>query len=146
MPRKPGYDPVELFLVPRSPAMNFKILAKLLKKELGFRMVMDVILLNATLVKGSHGVRPAGVEDYPIAIAESTVLREGAQMESTVFIRSCADWWWVTARRRWRISRCTTRKFGGRSIDERQGRQLQGSCAAVLDPERPPAAAHADGR
>ena len=53
--RKPGYDPVELFLDPKIPAVKLKIMRKLLQKKLGFRMLMDVIPLDATLVKGSHG-------------------------------------------------------------------------------------------
>jgi predicted AlkP superfamily pyrophosphatase or phosphodiesterase len=52
--RKPGYDPVELFM----NASAIKIVAKLLKKRLGFRTLLDVIPLDATLVKGSHGAAP----------------------------------------------------------------------------------------
>jgi predicted AlkP superfamily pyrophosphatase or phosphodiesterase len=58
--RKPGYDPAELFL---DPAIAFPKLAigwRLLKKSLGLRTLMDVIPLDATLVKGSHGRA-----DYP---------------------------------------------------------------------------------
>ena len=53
--RKPGYDPVELFL---DPAIRFPKLAigwRLARRALGFRTLMDVIPLDATLVKGSHG-------------------------------------------------------------------------------------------
>ncbi|MFG0329025.1 MAG: alkaline phosphatase family protein [Phycisphaerales bacterium] len=53
--RKPGYDPVELFL---DPAIRFPKLAigtRLLRKALGMRTLMDVIPLDATLVRGSHG-------------------------------------------------------------------------------------------
>lgn len=48
--KKPGYDPVEMF-------MSSKLRAgyKLLKKKAGFRYVMDVIPLDAGLIKGSHG-------------------------------------------------------------------------------------------
>src|SRR6185295_7320179 len=52
--RKYGYDPVELFL----GASKLTVAAKLLKKKLGFRMLMDVIPLDPSLVKGSHGTRP----------------------------------------------------------------------------------------
>ena len=53
--RKPGYDPVELLLDPaiRMPALT--VGWKLAKRSLGFRMLLDVIPLDATLVKGSHG-------------------------------------------------------------------------------------------
>src|SRR5690606_32353088 len=53
--RKPGYDPVEMFLNPADPLVKLKIAGKLLKKKLGFRYLMDVIPLDATLIKGSHG-------------------------------------------------------------------------------------------
>lgn len=53
--RKPGYDPVELFLDPALRAPKLTIGWRLLKKTLGFRYLMDVIPLDATLVKGSHG-------------------------------------------------------------------------------------------
>lgn len=66
--RKPGYDPVELFLDPALPAPKLRIAWRLLQKRLGFRMLMDVIPLDATLIKGSHGVRPASRRDYPILI------------------------------------------------------------------------------
>ncbi|MEM1093987.1 MAG: nucleotide pyrophosphatase/phosphodiesterase family protein [Bacteroidota bacterium] len=54
--RKPGYDPVELFVDPNLRAPMAKVGYTVLKKKLGFRYLMDVIPLDATLVKGSHGV------------------------------------------------------------------------------------------
>ncbi len=66
--RKPGYDPVELFLDPSLHAPKLRIAWRLLKKQLGFRMLMDVIPLDATLVKGSHGARPRDLKDFPILI------------------------------------------------------------------------------
>ena len=53
--RKPGYDPVELFLDPSIKLPKLKIACKLLKRKLGFRNLLDVIPLDASLVKGSHG-------------------------------------------------------------------------------------------
>lgn len=53
--RKPGYDPVELFVDPTIPFPTFKAGWKLLQKNLGFRYLMDLIPLDATLVQGSHG-------------------------------------------------------------------------------------------
>ena len=53
--RKPGYDPCELFLDPEIGSPKLRIALKLLKKKLGFRTLMDVIPLDASLVKGSHG-------------------------------------------------------------------------------------------
>jgi predicted AlkP superfamily pyrophosphatase or phosphodiesterase len=48
--KKPGYDPVEMFMTSKARAGY-----KLLRKLAGFRYVMDVIPLDATLIKGSHG-------------------------------------------------------------------------------------------
>jgi predicted AlkP superfamily pyrophosphatase or phosphodiesterase len=67
--RKPGYDPVELFVDPKLPSPQAKIAWRLLQKKLGFRMLMDVIPLDASLVKGSHGICPAASKDYPLLIA-----------------------------------------------------------------------------
>ena len=50
--RKPGYDPVELFMTSMPRAMY-----RLAQKKLGFRYKMDVIPLDATLVRGSHGLQ-----------------------------------------------------------------------------------------
>jgi predicted AlkP superfamily pyrophosphatase or phosphodiesterase len=80
--RKPGYDPVELFLDPQILGVKLRILGKLLKKKLGFRMLMNVIPLDATLVKGSHGCRPSNVADYPILISDQPSIRGGSQIEA----------------------------------------------------------------
>ncbi len=66
--RKPGYDPVELFLDPAIPLPKLKIAWRLLQKKLGLRMLMDVIPLDAALVKGSHGRRPVDKKDWPVFI------------------------------------------------------------------------------
>lgn len=63
--KKPGYDPVEMF-------MSSKLRAgyKLLKKKAGFRYVMDVIPLDANLIKGSHGRIGAKPEYHPVLITD----------------------------------------------------------------------------
>jgi predicted AlkP superfamily pyrophosphatase or phosphodiesterase len=81
--RKPGYDPVELFIDPNLRAPKLKIALRLLQKKLGFRTLMDVIPLDATLVKGSHGVRPSAVADYPIIATEDSGLLHGPLLEAT---------------------------------------------------------------
>jgi predicted AlkP superfamily pyrophosphatase or phosphodiesterase len=81
--RKPGYDPVELFLDPRIKFPKLKIAARLLKKRFGFRMLMDVIPLDATLVKGSHGRRPASTGDFPVLISPEPGLLGFSSIEAT---------------------------------------------------------------
>jgi predicted AlkP superfamily pyrophosphatase or phosphodiesterase len=81
--RKPGYDPAELFLDPKIPMVKLKILWRLLQKKLGFRMLLDVIPLDATLVKGSHGCRPASRADWPVLITDQPSLLARREIEST---------------------------------------------------------------
>ena len=81
--RKPGYDPVELFLDPKIPLPKLKIAWRLLQKKLGFRMLTDVVPLDATLVKGSHGRRPADKKDWPVFITEQPEIFDAGEIEST---------------------------------------------------------------
>jgi predicted AlkP superfamily pyrophosphatase or phosphodiesterase len=81
--RKPGYDPVELFLDPQLKLPKLKIARRLLQKKLGFRMLMDVIPLDALLVKGSHGRRPSNQQDWPVFITGRRELLQTPQIEST---------------------------------------------------------------
>ena len=80
--RKPGYDPVELFLDPKLPLVKLKIAWRLLQKKLGLRMLMDVIPLDATLVKGSHGRRPADKKDWPVFITSQPEFLGAKEVES----------------------------------------------------------------
>ena len=78
--RKPGYDPVELFVDPavRSPALA--IGSRLARRKLGFRTLLDVISLkDTTLVKGSHGRPTDSPEHGPVVIgSEASLLPEGS--------------------------------------------------------------------
>ena len=64
--RKIGYDPVELFLDPALCCPKLKVAWRLLKKKLGMRMLMDVVPLDGSLVKGSHGRLPEDEADWPV--------------------------------------------------------------------------------
>jgi len=68
--RKCGYDPVELFLDPKLKFPKLKLGLTLAKKKLGFRYLMDVIPLDASLVKGSHGRVPEDTQDWPLLIGD----------------------------------------------------------------------------
>ncbi len=46
-------------------------------------MLMDVIPLDATLVKGSHGCRPKDKKDWPVLITESSEFLSAKEIEST---------------------------------------------------------------
>jgi len=81
--RKPGYDPVELFLDPGLKAPKLKIAWRLLQKKLGMRMLMDVIPLDATLVKGSHGTRPRDAAYFPVVLSDQKGLLPAGTMRPT---------------------------------------------------------------
>lgn len=72
--RKPGYDPVEMFADPNIKILKATIGLKILKKKLGFRYLMDIIPLDATLVKGSHGAIPKDSLDHPVFISQDAAL------------------------------------------------------------------------
>ena len=81
--RKPGYDPVELFLDPNSRWVKLKIASRLLQKRLGLRILMDVIPLDATLVKGSHGCKPRDEREWPVFLSRGKHLPEKGTILST---------------------------------------------------------------
>ncbi len=91
--RKPGYDPCELFLDPKRPWIKARIAWALLKKILGFRYLLDVIPLDPSLVRGSHGRLPEDSTQGPVLISSSqkecTASLEMTQvpglMEETIF-------------------------------------------------------------
>ena len=74
--KKPGYDPCELLLDPTKPLAKAKIGWTLARKLMGFRYVMDVIPLDATLVKGSHGRAPSSPEHGAVLIGPKAAERE----------------------------------------------------------------------
>lgn len=77
--RKPGYDPVELFIDPALRRPKLHIAWRLAQKKLGFRMLMDVIGLNASLPKGSHGRVTDKPEQGPLLMtSEPACLPTGA--------------------------------------------------------------------
>lgn len=81
--RKPGYDPVELFTNPALRLLPLRVGIKLLKKQLGFRMLMDVIPLKPELVRGSHGRLPDSETEGPLLISRQRELLPQNRIDST---------------------------------------------------------------
>ncbi len=67
--RKPGYDPVELFIDPKIALPKLAVATRLAKKMMGMRYLMDVISLDARIVKGSHGRPTDHADDGPLLIS-----------------------------------------------------------------------------
>lgn len=73
--RKPGYDPAELFVDPTIRLPKLKVARRLARKLLGFRYYMDLIGLDAGIVKGSHGRLPDAdrlESDGPVFLSNSS--------------------------------------------------------------------------
>jgi hypothetical protein len=68
--RKPGYDPCELFFDESLWWPKGRALARLIQKKLGFRTLLDVVPLDPSLVKGSHGLPARAPEDRPVMIGD----------------------------------------------------------------------------
>ncbi len=81
--RKPGYDPAELFIDPAIKSPKLKLARTLLKKKLGLRYLMDVIPLDASLVRGSHGRPAANPQDAPLLITQQADLVPGDKLSPT---------------------------------------------------------------
>jgi predicted AlkP superfamily pyrophosphatase or phosphodiesterase len=67
--RKPGYDPAELFLDPDDRLVKARAGAALLRKKVGMRYLLDVVPLDPSPVRGTHGRLPEQAEDAPVLIA-----------------------------------------------------------------------------
>jgi predicted AlkP superfamily pyrophosphatase or phosphodiesterase len=81
--RKPGYDPVELFLDPALRLPKARIGWRLAQKALGFRYLMDVIPLDASLVKGSHGRPTDDPAAGPLVISSEADLLPDGPVDAT---------------------------------------------------------------
>jgi predicted AlkP superfamily pyrophosphatase or phosphodiesterase len=81
--RKPGYDPAELFIDPQLRFPKVKVGWTLLKKQLGFRYLMEVIALDGRQVRGSHGIAPATPAAGPLFITQQAGLLEADTIAAT---------------------------------------------------------------
>lgn len=79
---KPGYDPCELFLDPALPLPKMNIAWALAKKMLGFRSLLEVIPLDATLVKGSHGRITDSPDEGPLLMTSEPKLLQGSEVSA----------------------------------------------------------------
>jgi predicted AlkP superfamily pyrophosphatase or phosphodiesterase len=80
---KPGYDPVELFLDPQITFPKLKVGRRLLARKLGFRNLLDVIGLDAKLVKGSHGRLTDRAEEGPLLMSSTPELLPHGEIAAT---------------------------------------------------------------
>src|SRR5215470_3196757 len=84
--RKPGYDPMELFLDPALSLPKLKIGRRILARKLGFRNLLDVTPIRGTsLVKGSHGLINRDPADMPVVISNDSTLLPAGSVPAAAF-------------------------------------------------------------
>ncbi|MEZ4599628.1 MAG: alkaline phosphatase family protein [Syntrophotaleaceae bacterium] len=80
---KPGYDPCELFIDSRIPFPGLKIACFQAKKALGFRSPLNIVPLDASLVKGSHGRMPENSSGGPLLMTSDPRLLDSDSLQAT---------------------------------------------------------------
>ena len=81
--RKPGYDPAELFFDSSRPMVKGRAFGKLALRKLGFRSLLDVIPLDPSLVRGSHGRFPSNPSRGPLLITDQAELLSDGVIPAT---------------------------------------------------------------
>ena len=90
--RKPGYDPVELFVDPEIRFPPLALATRLIKRKLGQRTLMDVISCKDTkLVKGSHGRLTDDPQGGPLVISSRPDLLPDGEVDATAFKQLVLD-------------------------------------------------------
>jgi len=97
--RKPGYDPVELFLDPTLTLPPVQVGWRLAKKMLGFRMLMDVIPLDPSLVRGANpavgggfGAKAGFIVEYQLVAKAALELNRPVKWTETRSENMVAMW------------------------------------------------------
>jgi len=80
---KPGYDPCELFLDPTLALPKLRIAWTLAKKAMGLRSLLEVIPLDASLVRGSHGRVTDDDAHGPLVMTSEPRLLAGTPLPAT---------------------------------------------------------------
>jgi predicted AlkP superfamily pyrophosphatase or phosphodiesterase len=81
--RKPGYDPAELFFDPADRWVKPRAASYLLRKKVGLRYAMQVVPLDPSVVRGSHGRLPDSPEDGPVFLSSDPTLAPEGQVAAT---------------------------------------------------------------
>jgi predicted AlkP superfamily pyrophosphatase or phosphodiesterase len=89
--RKPGYDPVELFVDPNIGHPKLRLAWFLAQKKLGFRALLDIVPLDAELVHGSHGRVPENIADWPVLLLDRNSQSLAPQIEAAEIYGALRD-------------------------------------------------------
>lgn len=89
--RKPGYDPAELFFDPADRLAKAKAGVGLLRKTVGLRYAMNVVPLDPSWVRGTHGRLPNSDADTPLLLCSDDGLAFWDTAAETVPAASVRD-------------------------------------------------------
>ena len=81
--RKPGYDPAELFFDPADRLAKAKAGLNLVRKKVGLRYAMNVVPLDPSCVRGSHGRLPASADDGPVLLCSAPEAEPSGALAAT---------------------------------------------------------------
>ncbi|HLF40549.1 MAG TPA: alkaline phosphatase family protein [Acidimicrobiia bacterium] len=82
--RKPGYDPAELFFDPADRTAKARAGLALARKAIGLRYTMNVVPLDASPVRGTHGRLPDTPADGPVLVcSDARLAPEAGRIEVT---------------------------------------------------------------
>jgi predicted AlkP superfamily pyrophosphatase or phosphodiesterase len=82
--RKPGYDPCELFIDPALSVPKLRVAKFLLKKKLGLRGLLEVIPLDAALVRGSHGRDQVPEGEQPVVLGAGRPIHQAEDVHQAI--------------------------------------------------------------
>ena len=80
--RKPGYDPLEMFVDPKLGLRMLDLGSSVLKDMLGVRTRLEVVSTDGSLLKGAHGLLPRPGR-APILMTRSAELLEAETLHAT---------------------------------------------------------------
>ncbi|WP_141589843.1 alkaline phosphatase family protein [Myxococcus sp. AB056] len=80
--RKPGYDPLEMFVDPKLGLRMLELGGSVVKEKLGVRSRLEVVSMDGSLLKGAHGL-PTGPEDGPVLLTRHGELIEAETLHAT---------------------------------------------------------------
>ncbi|WP_093943515.1 alkaline phosphatase family protein [Actinoalloteichus hoggarensis] len=89
--RKPGYDPAELFFDPTDPMVKAKAATNLVRKKVGLRYAMNVVPLDPSPVRGSHGRLPDSPQDGPILLCSDPRVPERVERDGRLAATDVRD-------------------------------------------------------
>ena len=78
--RKPGYDPCELLLDPKLAFPKLKVAGFLLRKKLGLRGLLEVVPLDASPIRGSHGRDDVPEAERPVLLGSAHPVTSAADV------------------------------------------------------------------